>query len=166
RVPWRLLDAGVRDAGLYLLVLQLPQQACIEVGGLGPHTFRSGSYVYTGSARRGLGARVARHLRRRKRFHWHIDFLRAHSSQVQAFPIRAASDECELAAEVSRIGGELVVGFGASDCRCAGHLVWFPEIPVHIAAFQELLTRRRHMPAGLQGDSGGHFIWAEACANR
>ncbi|MBI3046834.1 MAG: DNA/RNA nuclease SfsA [Acidobacteria bacterium] len=154
RVPWRLLDAGVRDAGLYMLVLQLPQQTCVEVGGLGPRTFRSGFYVYTGSARRGLGARIARHLRRRKRFHWHIDFLRAHSSQVRAFPIRAASDECELAAEVARIGGELVADFGASDCRCAGHLAWFPEIPVHTAAFQELLTRMRHMPGAANSSSG------------
>lgn len=32
---------------------------------------------------------------------------RAHSARVQALPIRASSDECELAAGVARIGGEL-----------------------------------------------------------
>jgi len=114
------------------------------VGALGPRTYRSGFYVYTGSARRGLDQRIARHLRRRKRLHWHIDFLRAHSPRVQAFPIRGASDECGLAAGMGRVGGSLVADFGSSDCRCAGHLVWFPESPVHTAAFQELLTRMRH----------------------
>jgi len=145
-VPWGVLDAGVRDGGLYLLVLQLARDVRVEVGALGLQTFPRGFYVYTGSARRGLSQRMARHLRRRKRFHWHVDFLRDCSARVQAFPIRASSGECELAAAVAGIGGELVAGFGASDCRCPGHLVRFPEAPVHTAAFQELLTRMRHLP--------------------
>lgn len=146
-IPWRLLDAGIQDAGLYLLVVEVPHEVTLELGGLGHRTFPPGFYVYTGSARRGLNRRIARHLRLRKRFHWHVDFLRAHSLRVQAFPIRASSGECALAADVARIGRELVAGFGSSDCRCPGHLVRFAESPVRRAAFQELLTRMRHMPA-------------------
>jgi sugar fermentation stimulation protein A len=145
-IPWGLVDAGTSDAGLYLLLLEVPREARIEVGGLGERAFPGGSYVYAGSARRGLGRRIARHLRLRKRRRWHVDFLRAHSSRVQAFPIRASSGECALAADVAQIGCELMVGFGSSDCRCPGHLVRFTSSPVRTAAFQELLTRWRHAP--------------------
>ncbi len=146
-IPWPLLDAGARDAGLYLLILQVPREARLEVGNLGRRVLSPGFYVYTGSARRGLGQRIARHLRLRKRLHWHVDFLRAQSSRVRAFPIRSSSGECALAAEVARIGCELIPGFGSSDCRCPGHLVRFTDPPVHTSAFQELLTRMRHTPA-------------------
>lgn len=146
-IPWPLLAAGVRDAGLYLLVLRVSRAVRLEVGDVGARALPAGFYVYTGSARRVLGRRIARHLRLRKRLHWHIDYLRARSSGVRAFPIRAAWDECALAADVARIGGELVPGFGSSDCRCPGHLVRFAEPPVHTPAFQELLTRMRHTPA-------------------
>lgn len=149
RIPWRALDTGVRDAGLYLLVLEVPADVPVEMGRSGTRMLSRGCYVYTGSARHGLSRRVARHLQTRKRLHWHVDFLRAASVRTQALPIRAASGECELAAAVARLGGTLVGGFGSSDCRCPGHLVRFSEHPVHTAAFQELLTRMRHaLPLG------------------
>lgn len=146
-IPWRSIEDGVRDAGLYLLVLHVPQEVRVEVGSLGLRTFPAGFYVYTGSARRGLGRRIARHLRRRKRPHWHIDVLRACSAAGQAFAIRGVAGECELAAEVAGIGGTIEPRFGASDCRCPGHLAWFPEAPVSTPAFQALLTRWRHSAA-------------------
>lgn len=145
-IPWRLLDAGVRDWGLYLLVLERSRDETIEIGSLGVGRFKRGYYVYTGSARRGLAGRVARHLRLHKRPHWHIDALEARSDRVRAFPIRAAEGECDLAAEVVRLGGELVPAFGASDCGCPGHLAWFADPPWRLPAFQELLTRYRHTP--------------------
>lgn len=145
-IPWRLLDAGLRDRGLYLLVLELPQDERIEAGALGERRLLKGYYLYTGSARRGLARRVARHLRRRKRWHWHIDALRARARHVRAFPIRAVDGECDLAAAVARLGDGVIPRFGASDCGCPGHLVWFREPPWRLAAFQELLTRLRHTP--------------------
>ncbi len=145
-IPWRLLDAGQRDAGLYLLVLELPRDERLEIGSLGPRLFRRGYYVYTGSARRGLSRRIARHPRRRKRLSWHIDALSARSERIRAWPIRARSEECDLAARVAQIGDALVDEFGASDCGCAGHLVWFQDPPWHLPAFQALLTRFRHGP--------------------
>jgi sugar fermentation stimulation protein A len=145
-IPWRLLDAGVRDAGLYLAVLELAGDARLEVGSLGPRTFRRGYYVYTGSARRGLSRRIARHLRRRKRLRWHIDALAALSTRRRVLPIRAASRECDLAAEVARVADTQIPDFGASDCGCPGHLAWFRDPPWRLAAFQALLTRFRHRP--------------------
>lgn len=143
-IPWRELDAGLEDAGIYLLVLELARAVQLEVGGLGWQHFRRGFYVYVGSARRALSRRLERHLRRRKAMHWHVDHLRAASVRASALPIRGASGECELAAEVARIGDRLISRFGSSDCGCPGHLVHFAEAPVRVAAFQELLTRMRH----------------------
>jgi len=145
-IPWAALDDAVADGGLYLLVLHLPVDTRVAVGALGRRTYPRGWHVYVGSARRGLTHRVARHLRHRKRLHWHIDHLRARSPWVRAFPIRAAAAECALAAEVARLGAGVAPGFGSSDCGCPGHLVWFPQAPVPTAAFQELLTRLRHQP--------------------
>ncbi len=86
-----------------------------------------GYYVYTGSARRGLEARVERHRRRdTRRKRWHVDHLAAACRFVAAFAYPGSFGECALAAA----GGGLVIPrFGASDCRCPGHLSYFRERP-------------------------------------
>ena len=63
------------DSGFYQLVVRLGRRRTIVVGRLGRFEFPAGYYVYTGSAKRGLESRIARHLRRRKRMRWHIDYL-------------------------------------------------------------------------------------------
>ena len=74
--------------GCYQLHLLLSSPASIRVGSLGDFAFPSGRYIYTGSAMNGLAARVARHLRRDKKRHWHIDYLRQYAEviQVELFP--------------------------------------------------------------------------------
>jgi Uri superfamily endonuclease len=71
------IDEGVEDAGVYCLVLRLIRSCMVEVGALGSYVFSSGWYVYTGSAKRNLSARLTRHLLRDKPLHWHVDHLRA-----------------------------------------------------------------------------------------
>jgi len=72
------------EKGTYALVMALKMEAAIAVGRLGCSggrggeneiTFPAGYYVYLGSARGGLSARVGRHLKREKRCYWHIDYL-------------------------------------------------------------------------------------------
>lgn len=111
----------------YQLAIVLAAPAWVEVGQLGVFDFPAGRYVYTGSARRGLEARIARHLRRDKRLRWHIDYLldaaQARVSGVERFP----GAECAVN---QRTAGEVVVtGFGASDCRagCGSHLKFVGE---------------------------------------
>lgn len=144
-VPWSLLDAGVQDSGVYLLLLHLPRRRALEVGALGRRSFAPGWYVYVGSAKRGLSQRVARHLRLRKKLHYHIDHLRRAASSAKALPIRAAPvGECELAREVRAIAAGEVERFGSSDCACPSHLFHFPAEVLRTGGFQELLTRLRH----------------------
>ena len=121
-----------RTPGVYHLVLRLAERATLRVGRLGRFTFPAGYYVYTGSAMSGLGARLARHRRRRKKLRWHIDYLlrRAELVEVVAIPSRR-SIECARNRRVMRMQGAEVVapGFGSSDCRCPAHLVWFRSPP-------------------------------------
>lgn len=115
-------DAAAPGATTYQLIIALARPVCIEVGRLGLAAFPAGSYVYTGSARRGVGVRVRRHLANDKRLHWHIDYLLA-SRHARVVNIRASCEpECALN---QRTGGQIVLrGFGASDCRagCGAHL--------------------------------------------
>jgi len=116
------------DSGLYQLILRLPKKSRIRVGKLRTFDFPSGYYVYTGSAKRGLSARIRRHLSGLKKKFWHIDYLLAKSEIVEIRVFRRHNlTECELARRTaSREGAELVVSaFGASDCRCQSHLVFF-----------------------------------------
>jgi sugar fermentation stimulation protein A len=143
-------EGGVADRGSYLLLLDLRRDRRIQVGRLGRIAFKKGTYVYVGSAQRGLAARIARHLRRRrKRFHWHIDYLRAACGRVVGLPIRSSRrQECEVARAVAAVLEPGPAGFGSSDCRCATHLFWSPADPLALPAFRAVLKRFRMQRPG------------------
>lgn len=117
--------------GAYTLLIRLERDALVRAGSLGDRRFAAGLYVYAGSARGpgGLRARVARHLRRDKRAHWHVDHLLAHGRIVEVAAISGGS-ECALMQAFAALPGASVpvAGFGATDCRrCAAHLAAVPE---------------------------------------
>jgi Uri superfamily endonuclease len=85
------------------------------IGRLGKFGFPAGRYVYSGSAKHGLDARIARHLRRRKSLRWHIDYLLSAPGVAVVDVIRSRRGECALNRAVP--GRVVAVGFGASDCR-------------------------------------------------
>jgi sugar fermentation stimulation protein A len=155
RVPVDLShgDLAARDSGNYLILLELPEPRDIETGALGTLRYEAGWYIYTGSARKNLGPRIRRHLRRRKRQHWHIDYLTPHTSRVKAYPVYSYRNlECDLAGALETLGGRGIPGFGSSDCRCKSHLFYFQDPPLKNPAFPELLLRYRHTTA-LERDS-------------
>ena len=122
------------ERGTYLLLARLDQTTEIAIGRLGRVAFARGWYAYAGSALGpgGVRARVARHLSPTKRLHWHIDYLLEESELEQSWAIECTSRlECSWADAVCQMPGarRAVPGFGASDCRCPGHLVYFPERP-------------------------------------
>jgi len=139
-VPWDFLEREVADGGSYLLLVHLPRRRRIEVGRLGTLSFGGGWHVYVGSAMKGLTRRIERHVRRRKRFHWHIDYLREAGDQVIPLPIRSSQrQECQLAAACSALLEPGPIGFGCSDCDCTTHLFHAPAHPLHSPAFHRLL---------------------------
>ena len=113
------------SAGLYVAAFRLDADRRIRVGRLGRFQFRRGVYLYVGSAQRDREARLARHTRRRKPLRWHIDYLSAKATMLGAILVPGGRDaECALAAEVGKIYPRFIDGFGASDCRCGGHLFY------------------------------------------
>lgn len=145
RIPWTHLQREVEDRGAYLLLLRLPEARRLQIGRFGELQAGAGWYIYVGSAMAGLDARLRRHQRRRKRFHWHIDYLREAACEVVPLPIRSSiRQECELAADVGRLYPAAMPGFGASDCTCPGHLFQAGTIaPLDNPAFHVLLQQYR-----------------------
>lgn len=120
--------SGLPSSGAYRLTIRLARAVRLRVGRLGRVSLPAGRYVYCGSARRNLPARVRRHLRRGKRRRWHVDYLLAHPA-ASVVEVRTSTQrgECDFVAQARRSGGRAVVpGFGSSDCRrgCPAHLIY------------------------------------------
>ncbi|MGM0602202.1 MAG: GIY-YIG nuclease family protein [Bacillota bacterium] len=113
--------------GVYLLRIYLSQKKIIKIGALGEFEFPEGYYFYAGSAQRNLPARIKRHYSEKKNFHWHIDYLLDKSELVDDFVFQLPKKgECFLTELMLNNRGRVIVtGFGASDCRCESHLVFF-----------------------------------------
>lgn len=128
RIP--RLDTPFHGAlpGTYALLIQLKSPHTIPVGRLGEVELQGGVYAYAGSARGpgGLAGRIRRHLQPReaKRAHWHIDALLAVGELLEVWWSEGAERrECQWAEALATAGRLVLPGFGASDCRCRGHLV-------------------------------------------
>ena len=144
-IPWAHLRREVADRGAYLLLLQIPAGQNLSIGRFGHFDFAPGWYIYVGSAMAGLDARLRRHVRRRKKLHWHIDYLRQAARKVVPLAVRSSRrQECDLAADVGRLHPVAVQRFGASDCSCPGHLFHAGSTsPLDDPAFHQLLQRYR-----------------------
>lgn len=116
------------DSGLYAIVLSLKKPTKIEIGALGFFFFDAGTYVYVGSAKKNLTARIARHRLRSKPLRWHIDYLRQKCRFEGFVTVAGRWDECHLAGNILKtLAGTIPYKkFGTSDCRCSGHLVHNP----------------------------------------
>ncbi len=122
---------AAEDSGVYCVILRLATPRRVTAGALGARRLAAGWYVYTGSAKRNLTARLLRHLRHDKARHWHIDFLRGAAS-VTAIWVWPWADgvECRVSDRVRAMGGGVPwPGFGSSDCRCPSHLAFFRNAP-------------------------------------
>lgn len=110
--------------GIYLLVVKVKKRIDVKVGALEKINFDKGNYIYIGSAQNNLEKRIGRHLRSKKKKHWHIDYL-LENKLVKITKIlykkTKKSKECETANELLKT--EIpVLNFGCSDCSCKSHL--------------------------------------------
>ncbi len=121
--------------GIYSILLQIPEDLTLEVGGLGSMNFLRGFYVYTGSAMGpgGIGARISRHIRTEKKIFWHIDYLVINPS-VKVFALFRAESKWKMECDVnksivSNFDVSIVSGFGSTDCKaaCGGHLLFLRD---------------------------------------
>jgi len=119
--------AAPATPGAYALWLRLDGPTPV-MDGKRAAVLAPGDYLYCGSAHGpgGLRARLARHMRRDKRAHWHIDQLTTVGHVEGAFFVEGG-DECALNAALEALPIP-IEGFGSSDCpRCASHLRFFPR---------------------------------------
>jgi Uri superfamily endonuclease len=116
------------ESRTYQLLIELSVAVRLQIGHLGRFEFPAGLYVYTGSAKRHLASRVARHLAKRKRLRWHVDVLLA-SGAARVVAVRL-SRRAECALNRASPGSVLVPRFGASDCRarCGSHLKYLGPV--------------------------------------
>ena len=106
----------------YQLLIEVQQPVTLTIGKLGSFDFPAGDYIYTGSAKRNIEARIARHLAEDKKLRWHIDYL-LNSTYASITKVeRFAEAECEI--NQKTLGATLFPRFGASDCHagCISHL--------------------------------------------
>ena len=112
----------------YQLIIKLGETFETCAGKLGFFSFPKGFYIYTGSARRNLEARIQRHLLKFKKLHWQIDYLlkdlNANIVQIE----RSLERECKWNKNVH--GKIISPGFGSSDCveKCESHLKYFDSL--------------------------------------
>jgi len=121
------MDKAEPSAHTYQLHIRLERQVTVQVGKLGRFVFAPGRYIYTGSAKRNMDARISRHLKRDKALRWHIDYLLTQAGAEVVQVERGNTPECQLNQATS--GSIPAPGFGASDCKagCGSHLKYVGE---------------------------------------
>ncbi len=143
--PVRIEVPDVEPRGVYTIVLYNNTESDIAVGGLGTRTFPRGYYIYVGSGMNNLFKRIDHHRRKRKKPHWHIDYLTVQWPIRAALPIVTGERlECALAGSVAALGYRCVEGFGSSDCGCAGHLFHGESNPLHDERFIDTIYTYRY----------------------
>jgi Uri superfamily endonuclease len=146
------------EPGTYALVLSARANGLVRVGRLGLLPLQPGFYVYVGSAlgSGGVRARLAHHLKTSQRPHWHIDYLRRHTSLAEVwYCYDRASWEHAWAQCLGTLPGASVplAGFGSSDCQCESHLYFFQSRPSRNAFVRSLRAScQRHPPVRLRKD--------------
>ncbi|MEE4194169.1 MAG: GIY-YIG nuclease family protein [Anaerolineae bacterium] len=130
--------------GNYLLVFQMAQPTCLEIGSLGRQAFPVGLFAYAGSALGpgGLQARIRHHLKPSVKPHWHIDYLKPYVIwQAIGWKITNQRLECEWSQHLLEAGATAPVPrFGASDChnRCQAHLLHLNDPLQYILTMLEI----------------------------
>ena len=139
-IRWELAEKENHDSGCYVILLEFPETKTMDIGSLKDQTFKAGWYVYCGSAKKNLSARVQRHLRIRKGMHWHLDYLRKEAGKVVGIPFRTQDEiEHDLAKDLMKLADWKITDFGCSDCNCESHLFGFLEDPRRRKEFVDFL---------------------------
>ena len=93
--------------GVYVLLLRVSKNFSKSVGSLGKMYLEKGNYAYVGSAQSSPFPRLERHYARRKKLHWHIDYLATSKNieitRVIYSPADSKDFECRLSKRISEL---------------------------------------------------------------
>jgi len=135
----------------YFLCIYLKKARSIKIGKLGRFYFKKGNYIYVGSARKKLVKRIERHLTKKKKKFWHIDYLLQYAN-VNAVWMCNQPEE-RMANILSKKMAMPVLGFGSTDKKSKSHLFYGKiDKPFLLKNFhlRNLLSYRRHQKLLLQ----------------
>jgi len=128
-------------AGGYILVLEVGCPVDVQIGKRGEISLEPGRYLYGGSAKRGIAARVNRHFSGGETLYWHIDYLTRHPRvdviEAWCYPDNSLVEH-QLAAMENLSENGIFRGFGNGDCKegCRSHL-WKVTGEISAADFSE-----------------------------
>lgn len=110
--------------GSYSIILKLNHDQKLKVGSLKTILLRKGFYVYNGSAygSGGLASRIKHHVKKRKRLHWHIDYVTTSDECKILRVITCKRKNLERSVSLEMLKGKDFVGipkFGSTDDKIA-----------------------------------------------
>ncbi|SFM68371.1 GIY-YIG nuclease family protein [Methanolobus profundi] len=130
----------ITEKGVYCLIFK-NKDSSLDTGRFQGVVFSSGYHVYVGSALGSGGLkRLKRHvlfsLMKDKKPRWHVDHLSVSSKFDLVCVVYALVDEaveCQLAGKLNEaLDGDIIRGFGSSDCNCPSHLFHNDTCPRNI----------------------------------
>lgn len=141
-INYNITETLLKNSGNYLLLIEVKKSFEITVGKLGKIHFLPGYYIYIGSGKRNLVQRVQRHLRKRKKIKWHIDYLLSETKVkiIKSFLIKTTENyECNISYKIKNISDNSINNFGSSDCKCKSHLFYFKNNPYNKKDFIDIV---------------------------
>ena len=116
--------------GAYALLILLSKPLYRNIGALGFVSLVPGLYLYAGNAygNGGIRARILRHLRPKKSFHWHVDSFTEYGNIIKILSV-PFGQECNLVKLVQSTTDATnpIPKFGSTDCQnCPSHLLFIP----------------------------------------
>ncbi|MFA9555894.1 DUF123 domain-containing protein [Evansella sp. AB-rgal1] len=116
---------------LYVIMMNLLEDRHVAIGKLGSFLFHKGTYIYVGSAKKNIQARVKRHINKEKPTRrWHIDFFSSNTSVIGFITFPHHKGECQLKDFIQKQfhGTVVAKGLGSSDCSCDSHLLKINDV--------------------------------------
>ena len=140
--------------GVYILILRITKDLSKHVGSLGKIQFEKGNYAYVGSAQSSILARLERHFAKRKKLHWHIDYLTTSTNtkiKRAIYSLASSKDfECRLSKEFAGLTfSKAIHSFGSSDCKhsCGSHLFMLKSNENTVGRSTIQILRKLHLRA-------------------
>ena len=130
-IRYDIATENLTEKGSYLVVLFNDRNRKIDVGKLGTVHFKPGYYVYVGSALNNLDSRIKRHMRKSKKYHWHIDYITPMPLKITKIYKFRRTDRIEekMAKKIKDISNGYIKNFGSSDVGEQSHLFFFLNNP-------------------------------------
>ncbi len=112
----------MKDNRTYILFIKNDRPLSLKVGRGLFCIFPQGEYIYIGSAKKNLNKRILRHFSKDKKFHWHIDYLLAHTN-IESVYVGPMEELKVVKIILDKIKPQIPCsGFGASDSPYPSHL--------------------------------------------